>query len=374
MLHAKRRIRPAPLVKGSPDVVALIETYFNAYNAARLREACQTFARMIDEGTTIGVSLSGALTPAGLSSVLVPLIQRGYIDYISSTGANLYHDLHFDLDLPLYRGSPDVATGAHDVKLRKDGIIRVYDVLFPADVLYRTDEWVYRVLMAPEFRKELSGSQLHHGIGKYALATAKKAGVKKPSLLAVAHQYDMPIWVASPGDSTIGLNLSAIHTAFPEKAPKVDPSADVMEMAALVLDAKRSRNGTSGVLIFGGGAPKNFLLQTEPQLQEILGVSEKGHDYFIQITDARPDTGGLSGATPAEAVSWGKIDPDKLPDTVVCYVDSTVVMPLMASYVLAKCKPRKPKRLYKRLPAMVAAMRKEYRKSPLFERYWGKQK
>jgi deoxyhypusine synthase len=370
MLHPKRRIRPAPLETGSADVVSLIDTYFNAYNAARLREACQTFARMIDEGATIGVSLSGALTPAGLSSVLVPLIQRGYIDYISSTGANLYHDLHFDLGLPLYRGMPEVASGAHDVKLRQDGIIRVYDVLFPADVLYKTDEWVYRVLQAPEFAKRLSGSELHHLIGKYALETARRVGVEKPSLLAVAHEYDLPVWVASPGDSTIGLNLSAIHTAFPDKAPQVDPAMDVMEMAAVVLDAKRAKNGLSGVLILGGGAPKNFLLQTEPQLQEILGVSEKGHDYFIQITDARPDTGGLSGATPAEAVSWGKIDPDKLPNTVVCYVDSTVVLPLMASYVLAKCKPRKPRRLMQRLPALVEAMRDEYRKTDMFARYW----
>src|SRR3954470_13641495 len=372
MLHRKRRIRPAPLEKGSPDVVALIENYFNAYNAARLREACQTFARMVDAGTTIGVSISGALTPAGLSSVLVPLIQRGYIDYLSSTGANLYHDLHFDLDLPLYRGGPDVATGAHDVKLREDGIIRVYDVLFPAEVLYRTDEWVYRVLMAPEFSRRLSGSELHHGIGKYALETARKAGVKKPSLLAVCHEYDVPVWVASPGDSTIGLNLSAIHTAFPDKAPQVDPAADVMEMSAVVLDAKRAKGGLSGVVIFGGGAPKNFLLQTEPQLQEILGVAEKGHDYFIQVTDARPDTGGLSGATPSEAVSWGKIDPDKLPDTVVCYLDSTVAMPLIGAYVLARCKPRKPRRLYQRLPEMVARLRSEYRQTSLYARYWGK--
>jgi deoxyhypusine synthase len=372
MLHARRRIRPPALDQGSPEVVELIDTYFNAYNAARLREACQTFVRMVDAGATIGVSLSGALTPAGLSAVLVPLIRRGYIDYLSSTGANLYHDLHFDLDLPLYRGSPDVATGAHDVKLRKDGIIRVYDVLFPADVLYRTDEWVYRVLMAPEFSKQLSGSELHHGIGKYALETARKAGVAKPSLLAVCHELDVPVWVASPGDSTIGLNLSAIHTAAPERAPRVDPAADVMEMSALVLDAKRVRGGLSGVVIFGGGAPKNFLLQTEPQLQEILGVAEKGHDYFIQITDARPDTGGLSGATPSEAVSWGKIDPDKLPDTVVCYIDSTVAMPLIASYVLAKCKPRKPKRLFRRLPDLVSSLRDEYRRTELYARYWGK--
>jgi deoxyhypusine synthase len=303
--------------------------------------------------------------------VLVPLMEAGFIDYLSSTGANLYHDLHFDLGLPLYRGMPEVASGAHDVALRKDGIIRVYDVLFPADVLYKTDEWVYRVMMAPEFRKRMSGSELHHLIGKYALATARKVGVEKPSLLAVAHELDLPIWVASPGDSTIGLNLSAIYTADPERGPHIDPGADVMEMSALVLDAKRSSGGRSGVVIFGGGAPKNFLLQTEPQLQEILGVSEKGHDYFIQITDARPDTGGLSGATPAEAVSWGKIDPDKLVDTVVCYVDSTIAMPLIASYVLARCKPRKPRRLYKRLPAMVDALRNEYRKTELYARHWG---
>jgi deoxyhypusine synthase len=370
MLHPKRRILPEPLRKGSPDVATLIDTYFNAYNAARLREACQTFARMIDAGATIGLSLSGALTPAGLSSVLVPLLEHGFVDYLSSTGANLYHDLHFDLALPLYRGNADVITGAMDVKLRKDGIIRVYDVLFPADVLYKTDEWVYRVMMAPEFQRRLSGSELHHLIGRYALETARKLKVSKPSLLAVCHDFDVPVWVASPGDSTIGLNLAAIHTADPDRGPHVDPGADVTEMSALVLDAKREKGGLSGVVILGGGAPKNFLLQTEPQLQEILGVAEKGHDYFIQITDARPDTGGLSGATPAEAVSWGKIDPDKLPDTVVCYVDSTIALPLIASYVQARCKPRKPRRLFRRLPEMVERLRAEYRKTDLYARHW----
>jgi deoxyhypusine synthase len=371
MLHPKRRILPAPLETASPDIAALIDTYFNAYNAARLREACQTFARMIDEGATIGLSISGALTPAGLSSVLVPLIKKGFVDYLSSTGANLYHDLHFDLALPLYRGGAEVASGALDVRLRKEGIIRVYDVLFPADVLFKTDEWVYRVMMAPEFGKRMSGAELHHKIGKYALETARKLGVEKPSLLAVCHEHDVPVWVASPGDSTIGLNLSAIHTADPDRGPHIDPGADVMEMSAVVLDAKRTKDGLSGVLILGGGAPKNFLLQTEPQLQEILGVAEKGHDFFVQITDARPDTGGLSGATPNEAVSWGKIDPEKLPNTVVCYVDSTVALPLIAAYVLARCKPRKPRRLYRRLPELVAGLRDEYRKTELYARYWG---
>jgi deoxyhypusine synthase len=373
VLHPKQRLRPPPLEQGSADVVALIDTYFNAYNASRLREACQLFARMVNEGATIGVSLSGALTPAGLSSVITPMIKNGFIDYFSSTGANLYHDLHFDLGLPLYRGGAEVATGAHDVKLREDGVIRVYDVLFPADVLYKTDEWLMRVMMAEEFRTRLGTAELHHKIGKYALETARKTGATKPSILATCHEYDVPVYSPSPGDSTIGLNFSAIYTAEPDRGPHVDPAIDVAEMSAIVLDAKRSRGGRSGVVIFGGGAPKNFLLQTEPQLQEILGVAEKGHDYFIQFTDARPDTGGLSGATPSEAVSWGKIDPEMLPGTVVCYVDSTVVMPLLGAYVLEVCKPREPRRLYRKLGKAMERLRAEYKKTSLYDRYWKKQ-
>jgi deoxyhypusine synthase len=368
-LHPKRRLRPPPLEQGSRELVQLVDTYFNAYNAARLREACQLLARIINEGATIGLSLSGALTPAGLSSVITPLIEKGFVDYISSTGANLYHDLHFDLGLPLYRGNAEVASGAMDVKLRADGIIRVYDVLFPAEVLYKTDEWLMRVMMAPEFGKRMGSAELHHLIGKYALATAAKAGVRKPSILGTCHRLGVPVYSPSPGDSTIGLNVSAIYTGEPDRGPHVDSAIDVSQMAGLVLDAKRT-SGTSAVLIFGGGAPKNYLLQTEPQLQEILGVAEKGHDYFIQLTDARPDTGGLSGATPAEAVSWGKIDPDRLPDAVVSYVDSTIALPIMAAYVQAKCKPRKPRRLYDRLDQMTDKLHQEYVKAGFFERYW----
>ena len=374
-LNPRRRLRPPAMQQGSPAVADLVDTYFNAYNAARIRESCQLFARLLDEGATVGVSISGALTPAGLSSVITPLMEAGFIDYIVSTGANLYHDLHFDLALPLYRGTADVATGAADVQLREDGIIRVYDVLFPAEVLYKTDDWVMRVMMADEFRRRMSTAELHHRIGRYALETARKLGVAKPSILATAHALELPVWVASPGDSTIGLNVAAIYAADPERSPIIDPAIDVTEMAALVLDAKRTKTakkqpGKSAVVILGGGAPKNFLLQTEPQLQEILGIAEKGHDYFIQVTDARPDTGGLSGATPAEAVSWGKIDPDKLPDTVVAYVDSTIALPIIASYVLARCKPRPPRRLYARLPAMVDRLRSEYRRGDRYARLW----
>ncbi|HKT08121.1 MAG TPA: deoxyhypusine synthase family protein, partial [Gemmatimonadaceae bacterium] len=139
-----------------------------------------------------------------------------------------------------------------------------------------------------------------------------------------------------------------------------DPNLDVNETASIVLAAKRG-GGKSAVMIMGGGSPKNFMLQTEPQIQEVLGIDEKGHDYFLQVTDARPDTGGLSGATPAEAVSWGKIDPDRLPDAVVCYTDSTIALPLLTSYALAKRKPRRLKRLFERRGDMMDALAREAR-------------
>jgi deoxyhypusine synthase len=350
-----------------------------SFQGRNLATARRIWEKMLSSDATIFLGMAGALSAGGMRLLIAHLIERRYIDCLVSTGANLYHDLHFDLGLPLYRGTADVATGAVDVKLREQGIIRVYDVLFPADVLYKTDEYVHRVMMAPEFKGRMGTGELHWKLGKYALETAHKleaqaagqpAARRHPSILATAHEFDVPVYSPSPGDSTLGLNFSAIYTAHPDQGPQVDPAIDVMEMAALVLDAKR-QGGRSAVLILGGGAPKNFLLQTEPQLQEILGVSERGHDYFIQITDARPDTGGLSGATPAEAVSWGKIDPEQLPDCVVAYIDSTVALPLIAAYVQARAKRREPRRLYRRLPEMVNRLREEYRHTEQYRKYWG---
>ena len=253
---------------------------------------------------------------------------------------------------------------------KRERIIRVYDVLFPADVLDRTDEWLIRVMSSDEFLRRMGTAELHHLIGRYARETARATGSKRASLLAAAHELDIPVYAPSPGDSTIGLNIAALYARDPDRAPIVDSAIDVTEMAGIVLDAKRS-GGTSAIVIFGGGAPKNFILQSEPQLQEVLGITEKGHDYYVQFTDARPDTGGLSGATPAEAVSWGKIDPDKLPGTVVAYVDSTVALPILASYLLERCAPREPRRLYRRRGEFVDHLRREYESSSQNQKHWG---
>ncbi len=351
------KIDPQPIT-GSETVADLIDNAFLAYNAARLREACQLFTKkMLEADVTVGMTLTGALTPAGLGmAALIPLIESGFVDWIISTGANLYHDTHFGLGLAMHRGNPQES----DVVLREEGIVRIYDVFFDYDVLLSTDAFFRAIIQSPEFQKPMSSAEFHHLCGKYVREREKTLGIGKKSLLGAAYEAGVPIYTSSPGDSSIGMNVAAL--ALDGNKCVIDPNADVNETAAIVLEAKRS-NGKSAVLICGGGSPKNFALQTEPQIQEVLGIDEKGHDYFLQITDARPDTGGLSGATPAEAVSWGKIDPDRLPDAVVCYLDNTVALPLLTSYAHARHKPRNLKRLYDRRGSMMRRLLDEYRRA-----------
>jgi deoxyhypusine synthase len=344
-----------PAVHGGLTVADLVDGAFLAYNAGRLREACQLFTRkMLEPDCTIGMSLTGALTPAGLGmSTIIPLMEAGFVDWIVSTGANLYHDAHFGLGLAMHRGTPF----ADDVELREHGVVRIYDIFFDYHVLLDTDAFFREVSQRPEFQRPMSTAEYHYRIGGYVLERERALGLERKSILGIAHRCGVPLYTSSPGDSSIGMNVAAL--ALTGSALRFDVSADVNETAAIVLDAKRS-GGRSAVLIAGGGSPKNFVLQTEPQIQEVLGIDERGHDYFLQITDARPDTGGLSGATPAEAVSWGKVDPDRLPDAVVCYLDTTVALPILASYALARHAVRPLRRLYDRREALVERLRAEH--------------
>lgn len=345
-----KRIAPKK-IDGNVTVTDLIDNAFLSYNGGRLREGCRLFAdSMLQDDVTVGISLTGALTPAGLGmSCLIPLMEAGFIDWMVSTGANLYHDTHFALGLNMHQGTPFV----DDVKLRKDGIVRIYDIFFEYDVLLSTDQFYVKLMSGPEFQHAMGTAEFHNLVGKY-LSEREKTLDQHKSVLSTAYQCGIPVYTSSPGDSSIGMNVAAL--ALKGNNLMIDPNQDVNETASIVLNAK-THGGMSGVLILGGGSPKNFVLQTEPQLQEILGIKEKGHDYYLQFTDARPDTGGLSGATPGEAVSWGKVDPDKLPSTVVCYTDSTIALPLLTAYALAKRKPRPLKRLFDRRERMMQQLR-----------------
>jgi deoxyhypusine synthase len=364
-----RRIDPTPITSKTA-LADLVDESFLAYNAARLREACQLFTtKMLEPDVTVGLSLTGALTPAGLGiSAMIPLIKAGFIDWIISTGANLYHDTHFGIGLSMHQGNAQTS----DIVLREEEVVRIYDIFFDYSVLLDTDAFFRKIITGNEFQKPMSTAEFHYLCGRYVHERERKLGQKDKSLLAVAYEYGVPIYTSSPGDSSIGMNVAA--KALQGNKLAFDPSLDVNETAAIVLAAKRGLIGVNGnkgrktggrsaVFILGGGSPKNFLLQTEPQIQEVLGIDERGHDYFLQVTDARPDTGGLSGATPGEAVSWGKVDPDRLPDAVVCYVDSTVALPVITAYALARHKPRRPKQLYKHREEFMELLLKEYRGS-----------
>ncbi|MCS6864862.1 MAG: deoxyhypusine synthase [Gemmataceae bacterium] len=351
---SRERIDPRPVAAGIA-AADLIDTTFLSYNGGRLREGCQLFVqKMLANNGTVGLALSGALTPAGLGiSCLVPLVEAGFIDWIVSTGANLYHDTHYALGMDLYQAGPHLP----DHELRENQVIRIYDIVFDYENLLGTDQFFRKLCRGKDFQQTMGTAEFHHQVGKYLHEREQQTGWGGKNLLAACYRQGVPVFTSSPGDSSIGMNLAALMLEGCQL--RIDPLRDVNQSAAIVWDAK-VHGGTSSVVILGGGSPKNFMLQTEPQIQEVLGLTEAGHDYFLQFTDARPDTGGLSGATPSEAMTWGKVDPDKLPDSVTCYVDTTIALPLLTAYALTRAAQRPPKRLFDRLPELTRRLEDGY--------------
>src|SRR3954447_428504 len=332
--------------RGSADVRHLIEDGFQAFNAARLGEACRIFTdKMLapENDTTIGLTVAGALTPAGLGGYIVELMERGLVDFVISTGANLYHDLHYALNFTLHRGSPFL----DDVELYEQGIIRIYDVLFPATVLLETDAYIRDFLVRSKLAGPVATSELHYRLGLDLLD--RYPGSHEYSVVACAAKMGVPIYTSSPGDSSIGMNI-AYHELMNGSNLMIDPNRDVNEVCAIILAGKKN-----GCVILGGGSPKNFYLQGQPTLWEVYGIPKGGNDFFIQITTDQVVWGGLSGATPAEAVSWGKVNPGVLPDTVVTYCDSTIAFPLFCEYAVGSQHNRRPrKELVHKRDALVA--------------------
>jgi deoxyhypusine synthase len=260
------------------------------------------------------------------------MMERGLVDFIISTGANLYHDLHYALNFSLHRGSPFL----DDVELYEQGIIRIYDVLFPASVLLETDLYIRDFLVRSKLSGAMSTSEFHYRLGMDLLE--RNPGCAEYSVVAHAAKSGVPLYTSSPGDSSIGMNI-AYHELMNDSTLMIDPNKDVNEVCAIILAATKN-----GCVILGGGSPKNFYLQGQPTLWEVYGIPKGGNDYFIQFTTDQVVWGGLSGATPAEAVSWGKVNPGVLPDTVVSYVDSTIAFPLFCEYAVGSTNNRRQRK------------------------------
>jgi deoxyhypusine synthase len=349
-----KRVLPKPISKDS-NIASVIDN-MDAYNGGRLRAACHLLReKYSQENVTIGMSIAGALTPAGLGpSAIIPLMNHGFVDWLTATVA---------FNMPLFRGSHNV----DDADLRDKGVTRIYDILFDyQDVLMETDRILRKIMLQPEFQKEMGTREFYYHLGKVVNEHEQKNKLGEVSVLAAAYRNGIPVFTSSPGDSTIGMNVAGLEllaeaAGLREKFKlKINPSIDVNDSTAIILNAKQYEKGKTGVILIGGGSPKNFLLQTEPQIQEVLMIPEAGQDYDINVTDARPDTGGLSGAPPSEAASWGKIDPTKLDETVTAYLDVTVAFPLMVAYVLQTTKPKKLKRLYDRGEELRKKLIKSY--------------
>lgn len=315
--------------------------YGNAFNSARLSEACKIYKKMIEDDATICITMAGALTPAGLGGVIIKIIERGLVDFIISTGANIYHDIHFALGLPVYRGNHEIS----DVELARRGIVRIYDIFVPMETLLETDRYIQKNM---DIEGNFSTAEIHHHLGKKLLENAPKP---EYSILATATKYDVPIYSPSPGDSSIGMNIAYLRAKG--KKINTDVEKDVLETTAIISCSRKS-----GALILGGGAPKNFFMQTQPMLSQILGLDEKGHDYFIQVTADAPHWGGLSGATASEAISWKKMDA-KSKTHVTIYGDATIITPLIFSKV--KDMERKHRRLYRKRDEMLENLMKRMR-------------
>jgi deoxyhypusine synthase len=347
-----RNIEPIQLHPGM-TVKELMEVYGQmGFNARRLYEAGQVCRTMIREDAAVCLTLAGAMTPVGMSGALITLMEKGWVDWIIATGANLYHDLHRAYDFPMRQGHFQV----DDEELKGEGIARIYDVFIEeGETMLETDRAIISSVLGRKFDAPLSTADFHALLGKEVRKTAPHP---EKSFVARAEQLGVPLYVPSPGDSSVGMNLILNH--LEGRPVPIDPTLDILETAGIVRSSRKN-----GALMVGGGAPKNFFMQTQPTLWQILEDSRGGHDFFVQITADAPHWGGLSGATASEARSWGKVK-DATLNNVTVYADSSFALPFLTAYLLSAEKPRKRKNLLAgKKKAMQALVRKYKSNRPL---------
>jgi deoxyhypusine synthase len=313
-----------------------------AFGGAYLRRIYQILDRAIGMGCPLTLAISGPVTVSGQhQSWLIPLIETGWVAYLSTTDAVCYHDGHRSLDT--YKSGPihEVPIHSDDAALRDEGTIRVTDMAFDEGVLLDQDRFVSAVLKLPEFQRKMTGTEMRYLLGKYYAAQEEQNGVG-PGLLATCHRHAIPIFVGAPGDGSVFLNsmkLWAMRQAgvIPDYGFDLDLHAEVFEACAYhrwgLFDLPTHALAT---LILGGGVPKNYNLQPEPALGQVLGLSDvRGYHFDVQIVTAPVTDGSLSSCPPAEAVTWGKVDKDTyLQTTESMQSDYSIVMPFLVKALL----------------------------------------
>src|SRR5205823_2752992 len=348
---------------GRTDARDLLDHAFSAYVGRQVRTAYQLMRRSMAEDASIFLTLSGAMTPAGLhQSCIIPLIERGVISCLTTTGANLYHDAHRIIGHAIREVNPD----AGDLQLRLARVIRIYDLGFWEEALLDTDRLFSALLQGPDYQRRMTTPEFHALLGRDILEMEGALGVAQPSLLSSAYRHGVPIFVGAVQDGSIFLNAVKLRRLFPEQFKfEIDINEDVYSMAAVQHWARHHGSKRLAIWILGGGVPKNYTLQGEPLLDQILFVPTTGVDIDVQFCVDPVDNGALSSCPAGEGHTWGKVSVEAVEaGSVYVHTDVTAVFPWLTHALLGDPKmKRKPARLLDLLEAALKFLDRDVQKN-----------
>jgi deoxyhypusine synthase len=327
---------------------------FPAFVGRQVRTAYELMSRALGDDHGVFMTLSGAMTPAGLhSSCIVPLIERGCVDVLTTTGANLYHDAHRVIGHAVQEIDPNYG----DRELRESRTIRIYDLAFSEDVLLDTDQLFMRLLAHPELQRTLTTPELHNHLGKQLHAIEQEVGAERPCLLSACYQAGVPIFVGAPQDGSILLNAAKLRATDPSFTMNLDVLADINWMAALQWMVQRERD--TAIWILGGGVPKNYTLQGEPALSQMYDLDARGFDIDVQFCVDPVDNGALSSCPAGEGHTWGKVTADFQTSSVYVHCDVTAVFPWLVHALMHDGHERPQRRLMDRMPEALESLERD---------------
>ncbi len=356
--YAKARRVDLRPITGKERPAELLAQAFPAYVGRQERTAFELMQRSLAEDASIYLTLSGAMTPAGLhQSCLIPLVERGVLSVLTTTGANLYHDAHRVLGHAIREVAPD----AGDLAMRLARIIRIYDLGFWEEALLDTDRLFSAIIRGKEFQRKMTTPEFHFLLGKAMHRIERSLGVRQPSLLSSCYRHAVPIFVGAVQDGSIFLNVVKLRRLLGEDFKfELDINEDVFAMAALQHFCRHHGSRKLAIWILGGGVPKNYTLQGEPLLDQILGVPTAGFDIDLQFCVDPVDNGALSSCPAGEGHTWGKVSMQAVETgSVYVHCDVTAVFPWLTHALFSTGARRPPMRLMDQLPRAVRLLDKD---------------
>ncbi len=359
---SKARVADPKPITGKETAAELLQSAFPAFVGRQERLGFELMQRSMSEDCTVFLTLSGAMTPAGLhQSCLLPLIERGIVSCLTTTGANLYHDAHRVIGHALREINPN----AGDLQLRIARIIRIYDLGFYEDVLFDTDRLFSAIIQQPEFQKRMTTAEFHFLLGRAMYQLEKALKVEVPSLLATCYKHAVPIFVGAVQDGSIFLNVVKLKRLLGDAFKfEIDINDDVYAMAAVQHYSRHHYSERMAVWMLGGGVPKNYTLQGEPLLDQILNVRTDGFDIDVQFCVDPVDNGALSSCPASEGHTWGKVSAECVAtNSMYVHADVTAVFPWLTHALLSDPKmKRAPRRLMDKMDEAIAYLDKDVAK------------